>query len=449
MAGNQESNNPSEDEPKEQSSAKVKTFSCPSCNASVTVRNPGQSMSAACSYCHSTIDITDENYCILSQYYSKITYTPKIELGTRGKIGGHLFEVIGYLVRTDKASEFYWEEYLLFNPYQGYRWLTCSNNHWNFVTPLKEEPTQIPSYLSYTSQDQVSINKEIYLLYYRGQASITYVLGEFYWKVETGNLVTMEDYICPPKMLSCEKNNAETIWSLSEYVQPDVVKKAFKIKQPLLPRSRRGPNEPSKATIAWKHVSILWVIFLALLSLIEVGHITHAENKTVFNSAYTFKPNYKLNDQTTPVFNVDKIISTIEIEVGATVNNSWFYLSGEFVNDKTGQAYPFERSVEFYHGVDSDGYWSEGGTTASVILPTIPSGKYYINYDAESGGFMDNQPRSFTITVKRDVPTYANFFWCLFFVSIFPALLWWTSRRDEVERWSDSYYTPYANSGDD
>ena len=37
-----------------------------------------------------------------------------------------------------------WREYLLFNPYKGFRYLTEYNGHWNYVTPLKSVPEVSP-----------------------------------------------------------------------------------------------------------------------------------------------------------------------------------------------------------------------------------------------------------------------------------------------------------------
>ena len=67
------------------------------------------------------------------------------------------------------------------------------------------------------------------------------------------------------------------------------------------------------------------------------------------------------------------------------------------------------------------------------LIPSVPGGKYYVDFDYESGGFSyigytdnslgtQNDParQAFNLIVWRDVPTYANYFWCLLFVSIMP-----------------------------
>src|SRR5690554_4513295 len=119
----------------------ARSFDCPNCGGSVVIRTPGLAMSAVCGSCKTVIDVTNNNYRILSEYFAtQKNYTPSIELGTRGKLRGRLWEVIGFMVRADKGSGYQWEEYLLFNPYYGYRWLTQGLGHWSLVTTIKSKP---------------------------------------------------------------------------------------------------------------------------------------------------------------------------------------------------------------------------------------------------------------------------------------------------------------------
>jgi hypothetical protein len=49
------------------------------------------------------------------------------------------------------------------------------------------------------------------------------------------------------------------------------------------------------------------------------------------------------------------------------------------INDQTGQTFDFGREVSYYH--DSDG--SEGSRNNSVIVPSVPSGQYYLRVEPE------------------------------------------------------------------
>lgn len=417
-------------------SPRVKAFSCPTCGASVAVRYPGASMTAVCDSCLSAIDVTDNNYRILTRYFAKTRrFAPIIPLGTRGELMGRRWEVIGFLVRMDIASRFTWEEYLLFNPYYGYRWLTHNAAHWSFVTTIKEKPTT-------TYDGRAILDRQAYQLFYDGRAEVLYVLGEFYWKVKGGTQVAMVDYINPPRMLSSETDQNEITWSLSEYVEPDVIRQAFKIKQDLPRRQGIGANQPSKWSAAVRPIAQFWVIFFLILTFLQICHIIAASNKTIFAAIYPY-PGGKTS-VVTPVFKAEKKLANLQLTFTAAVDNNWFYAAGELVNKDTGEIYPFERTVEYYHGVDSDGAWSEGGESSQLLLGSVPEGRYYLSFDTDSGGYRG----SFELTIRRDVPTFANYFWCLLAISIVPAVVWWRSRVDEVSRWSQSDYSPYQSSDD-
>lgn len=163
---------------------RIKTFSCPACGAPVTVHYAGFSMSAVCESCRSVIDTTDENYNILCRHFAKkALWNPIIPLGTRGKLDGKLWETIGFMVRSDITGRYTWDEYLLFNPYYGYRWLVQDHGHWNFVQTIKQKPFEINQARSTIYGASAEYNGKKYKLFNRGTAKVNFVLGEFYWRV--------------------------------------------------------------------------------------------------------------------------------------------------------------------------------------------------------------------------------------------------------------------------
>lgn len=396
-----------------------------------------------CGSCHSLIDALDENYRILQAYNERTSqFWPVLSLGSRGELFGKKWEVIGYMVREDLASGYKWQEYLLFNPYYGYRWLTQGQSHWNFVTPIKEIPDTSPG-----SSYSASYRGKKFKIFDRGSARVVYVIGEFYWRVSVDSTVFMEDYVCPPLMLSMEKDQNEFNWSVGEYVTPDVIRNAFKVRASLISNPVGiAPNQVSVASQDFNIMKPWWLLFLLILTVGQFYELSQCKNKTALVHGISFIPDCKSSkDVTTPVFTLDKG-NNVEIQISAPVDNSWLYVSGELVNNDTGVSYSFDRSVEYYHGYDDGEYWTEGSNHESVLVPTVPAGRYYINLDYESGMYTDFNQRTFSLAVVRDVPAFGNYLWCLLFVSILPLFYWWMSHADEVKRWSNSDYSPYPSS---
>lgn len=425
------------DQPKPVGGPRVKTFECPSCGASVAIRTPGLAMSFVCDSCKAVIGTDNENYFILSRYFADSTSQRcLIELGSRGTLQGKTWECIGFMVRAEGSYE--WDEYLLFNPYYGYRWLTQNRGHWSIVQTIKKKPTV-------TGKDAYLDNKS-YRLYGRGPAKVIWVRGEFYFRVVANATVQMADYIAPPYMLSEESDKKELVWSISEYIQAKAIRKAFKIpKEVVFPKTREvGPNQPTTSTTTWNEIWKLWLLFIVFLTVAQIFQVGSAGNVEAFASTYNFVPNSKVPEITTPVFKVKKDQTNLAIEFNGDVENSWVYVGGELVNDTTGETYPIDQNLEYYHGVDGGESWSEGSHESSLFVSKIPAGDYYMNLDVESGDFTDTRPHSYWLKVKNDVPTWGNYFWCLFFLAIMPIWTWTRSRKDELSRWSNSDYAPIS-----
>jgi hypothetical protein len=419
---------------------RVKVFDCTRCGAPVTIRYPGAAISVICTGCNSVIDANDPNHQILTKFASaRQTYRQVLDLGARGKIKGRMWEVIGFMVRSDVGSGYSWSEYLLFNPYYGFRWLVLDKGHWNFVTTIKRKPDTPLSSIAV-------LDDKKYRLYNAGRTQVDHVIGEFYWRVVVGSQVGSKDYINPPHMLSMEKDDNEVVWSMAEYIPRNDVLEAFKPAAGLPASVGVSPTQPANDEIRWNKLKMLFLIFTGIITVAQVYFMRTAVNSPVLDYTCAFSPNTKKPDTTTPVFTMSKDKANVEIIFRAPVSNSWFWAGGELVNDDTGVSYPFEASVEYYFGTDGGEYWSEGGNLAKVTFSCVPAGKYYINMDTESGSFPTTDLREFTVDVFRDVPNYDNYMWCFFLLSIIPVLSWVKVRQFEAERWANSDFSPYQTS---
>jgi hypothetical protein len=421
----------------------VRSLNCPGCGASLTVRSFGHAVTVVCASCHSILDAQDPRLKVLEKFQAaEGEDPPRIPLGSRGVIRGTAYEVIGFERRTIRVEgiPYSWHEYVLFNPFKGFRYLTEYNGHWNDVSLLRSLPDLSPggSSLRYLG--------EIYKQFQTANAATTFVLGEFPWQVRVGESVTVSDYISPPRVISSESTGKEVTWSMGEYMAGRDLWKAFQLEgEPPAPIGVYE-NQPSPLSANVKTVWGLVAVFLGLLVLLLVGVYSLARDEQVFEESYEFNTNLKGEASfVTDTFELKGHTSDVELATRAQLDNEWIYLNYALINQDTGHAYDFGREVSYYHGYDEDGAWSEGSTQNSVTVPSVPPGNYYLRIEPESGPNHGTIP--YTVTLRRDVPQ-AGFFGLGVLALLLPAgLLTWRSLNFEHLRWAESDYGGAPDDG--
>jgi Domain of unknown function (DUF4178) len=245
--------------PSQDAAIKSTALTCPVCSAPVTVRAPGESLRVVCEHCNTLLDTSSGALAILGKLAQKAS--PRIPLGSQGTFSEGEVSVIGYVQRSAQIEGDWWpfDEYLLYAPKLGFRWLVQSDGHWSYVQPIATGAVEF-------SKNGVLYDKVQLARYQQATLRVDQVLGEFYWQVQTGEEVSSEDFIAPPAMVSREYTDKEENWSLSTYLSEREVQHAFGDKDLALgsPMSI-APNQPD----AWKSASA--VMALAFMALIVIG----------------------------------------------------------------------------------------------------------------------------------------------------------------------------------
>ncbi len=272
------------------------------------------------------------------------------------------------------------------------------------------------------------------------------MLGEFPWQVRVGESVSVSDYISPPRVISSEGSGKEVTWSLGEYLAGRDIWKAFKLEGG--PPAPIGvyENQPSPLSSNVKGVWSLAGVFIIILLALAVGAYWMESDEQVFEQTFEFNTTARGEASfVTDMFQLKGRTSNIELTTTADVDNNWIYLNYALINQDTGHAYDFGREVTYYHGYDSDGSWTEGSTTNTVTVPSVPPGNYYLRVEPESDP--DKGLIRYTVTVKRDVPQ-ASFFGLALLALLLPAgLITWRSLNFEHLRWAESDYGGPPNDG--
>ncbi|MES2445074.1 MAG: DUF4178 domain-containing protein [Pseudomonadota bacterium] len=438
----------------------VRGLTCPACGGTVALRAAGYSVTVACEYCSSILDVADPAVKLVTEYH-RAADTLEIPLGTRGTLRGVEWEAIGYLRRSENGA-YPWEEYLLFNPYHGYRWLVTNGRGWSFG----ELQTVTPSWVAY---DELAIGGDFYKRFFGdGRAQVDYVVGEFYWRVTKGEQVETADWVRPGWMLSREANAQEVSWTLSELLPNREMQAAFGVRPPV-DSWPPLPHQPSPHAAWLKSAWPVGVIALALMLVVMI--VFGGESRTVAGS-FAIASDEREQSVTLGPLNFDRAWQRVEISAEVPrLENGWLDLDYALVNRANQQAYTAYGAAERYSGSDSDGPWTEGSRRKSVSVASVPAGSYDLvveykgnrwttgpNYfgATEDKGWLDasNQP-TVIVSVSRGALYFSNFLIMAILVAI--PLLWGLGRHIHFEqaRQAESDFAPtgaaamLASSDDD
>jgi hypothetical protein len=416
------------------------SLSCPNCGGPLEIRAPDQTQRVACPYCGSLLDATKD--LAVLEAMSAVPVQPLIPLGTKGTIQGVEWTVIGFMERsvTAEGVRYPWQEYLLYEPRHGFRWLVEAKGHWSFVEPVPAGDVQEVGSNLYRYRDRT------FKHFQGGFANVDHVVGEFYWAVARGDQTQSHDFVSPPCMLSSERDESEVNWSFGTYTPPDEIWKAFRlVGGPPRPEGV-APHQPSpfagRVGRVWSSAVLAMgvVFFIYLTFLFGGGRTVHHQSVAIPPTAVSGSPEAALF---TDRFLLDRT-GNLEVKVQAPVSNSWLYLDGALINEESGEVDEFDLEVSYYAGVDSDGSWSEGGQGARTYLAAVPPGRYVLRLAPqwEAG----HPVSAYDLEVRSGVPRFYQLALAALVLLLWPIVLSWRSFRFEMERWSESDHA-WVSSG--
>ena len=246
----------------DESRVKALSVNCPHCAGALTLHAPDETQRVSCPSCASLLDCQNGKLEFLKTLQTK-RKNPQIPLGAVGTLDGVEYTVIGFMERFARyeGRDYPWTEYLLQSQSTGFRWLVCNSRHWSFVEPVSAHKVT-------EGWKTAMCDDQSFRVYDRGKATVRFVLGEFYWKVEVGEEVSTVDYIAPPRMLSSEKTvtdgSEEINISLGIYITPEEIEKAFGVEDLSRPWGVGMIQPAPRAGDMMK----LWVMFVIALVLL-------------------------------------------------------------------------------------------------------------------------------------------------------------------------------------
>lgn len=408
----------------------VQTFSCPNCGGTIGIRALGITIHAVCESCGSIVDVSDENLRIIETAAVKARAS-EIPIGSRGKLFDTEWEVIGYMIRSDSSGLHLWREYLLFNPYQGFRFLTEANGHWNFVKTIRV------ALKAGNTSSLVEMDERQYRLFERGRAVVRYVMGEFYWRVSVGEDTAVSDYVAPPHILSKESSEGDILWAKGVYLPYGEISAAFDLKELPAPVGI-APNQPSPYSGKLGQIVSVFLIAGGLLLMAQLILNHNAADRVVFERQLQVPATARDQLLISEPITLTGGPANAVVVARSNVSNNWVELDTTLSNDTTDASESATLPIEFYSGADSDGPWSEGEQVAEVAFSSVPDGQYHLQVEADAGAFAQGKPIDLQVKVIRDAPVWTNFWLTLLFLIPYPA---WALIRHwmfVMRQWSES-----------
>jgi hypothetical protein len=419
---------------------------CPACGAPITLRAFGAIEQVACSYCGTVCKPEDDGSLDILQRAERQRRPSALPLHQRGVIDGIVWEILGITWRevVSDGVRYPWQEFLLFNPYQGYRWLIYSmtDGVWSFGGALPGAAEFVPG-----APPTARYAGETYKHFTSGTARTTYVEGEFPWQVLAGDAAETNDYICPPKLISIEvqhtEHGADLNFTQMRPITAAEVWAAFQ--QTGAPPATHGIHpaalNPHLTKFYWVAAIALFAAWVATLILYSSGRA----REVVFDGPVPIGA--PLTDEVK--FGDPDHDSTLEVELRATgMNNSWAYAEVLLVDANTEQAIAVGVEVDYYSGVSDGESWSEGRNPRSTVIGGVPGGEYVlqVNTQIDTAG---DQADQLYLKITRDVPLVRYMFLPLIVIIAFPAFNFARRAAFEAKRWANSDHAPTGSWDED
>ncbi len=385
-----------------------RSVTCPACGGALDIKAAGYSVSIGCQYCGALLDIAHPDVTVIQQY-ENAAHNLLIPLGSRGSLFDTEWEVIGALQRSD--SDISWTEYLLFNPYAGYRWLILSEGQWQFGKMIYDHPAE--------QDGGVRWQDEIYSLDYDPVTVVTdHVIGEFYWRARVGDRVTGATYNHNRDMLSVEYSADEISWTHLVPVPESTVQQNFSFRSKPV-TDAFGKKTPiglagsvgevdydslqyvSLSNSAYTPIDIADIakmIGIACVTLclafFAIPFISGNEAAVTSQTQVTVDGSEKTMTVGTVVIDRDYQAVTIDAHT-SHFENSWIDIDYMLVNKATQKGHTAYGVVEYYTGSDSEGRWSEGSHNTKIQFSAIPHGAYDVVADIKANSWNNNMPVSY------------------------------------------------------
>ena len=216
-----------------------RALACPSCGNSLEIRLDS-TRSIVCGQCHAVVDVSQGVGGDLAHFEQQNGAAeggaPRIPLGATGRLdlgeGPRDWQVVGYVERCTQPQDpeedvYFWREYLLYAREVGFAFLVDAEDGWSWAVPLAGAPKVRGEQAQWKGRTYERSDSYV--------SRVTWVLGEFYWRLERGERTHHIDYATGSRRLNREQSGQEVTWSEGGTLHADALAQAF-----ALPEAQRA-----------------------------------------------------------------------------------------------------------------------------------------------------------------------------------------------------------------
>lgn len=240
----------------------MKQLDCPSCGASLEVKNAQRAKSIVCQQCGSQIDLTDPQFGILGQIIlnAALPRTP-VQLGMIGEFAGEKYQVIGRV--RYREQQWMWDEWLLMTEEGRFKWLTEGEEGFTLYDTMVPTNPVDPREVGDTLNLEGTVSAEVEG---RGVGRIDYLEGELTWKATLGDSVHYMDANFPDNKgkYAIEWTDEEVEFFKGKKLTNNEVRRAFSLPELAGPRQQKH----SAATVFV--IVVVVVVFLCLCAALAM-----------------------------------------------------------------------------------------------------------------------------------------------------------------------------------
>lgn len=432
--------------------ARTEAVQCLGCGGPIALRGFGAIQRVVCPACGSVLRPEDSGALALLHRAARAHQPSVLPLHARGRLDGATWEIVGVVWRSTGRPAWTWQEFLLYNPYRGYRWLahTLADGHWSLGQVIPGAPTIVPG-----KRHRIEHRGRRYDHFSGADAVVTYAEGEFPWQVQVGDTAHIDDFVAPPHGLSIEevegRDGVELTRTRMRHLDPLEVWRAFD-----------RPGEPPKTkgvgmlapNLRREQSRSIWLSCLGLLlawycavqyvagrcSEREVLLATDLEFDRVFSQEVTLgEPG---------------AYTTVEVSfTAAPLDNSWAFAEVVLIPLDSEEAIGVGLEASSWHGFEDGESWSEGDRQVDRLLGRVAGGRYLVQITPERdtsaladgdplglqiGLFGVRSPERYSVRLREDVFLTRYAVLPVPVILGFPLLGAWLGRRRERKRWAAS-----------